>query len=223
MAVGISPSETFVIVGVVRDSKLESLSEPPTPLVYVNYLQRPLASLYMNVLLRTKKDPGLMAGAVRREIHALDPGVEPLGIQPLGQYIQQASLPARIAGESLSILGAAALLLTTLGLYGVMAYSISRRTHEMGIRRALGLQPHRVVQMVLREGMSLVAIGAAAGLTAALGLTPLLANFLYGVSATDSGTFVGATLILAAVALVACYVPARRAARVDPIVALRYE
>jgi len=115
------------------------------------------------------------------------------------------------------------LLLTSLGLYGVMTYSTNRRTHEIGIRRALGLQPDHAVQMVLRQGMRLVAAGIIAGLASALGLTRLLANFLYGVSTTDAGTFLEATLTLAAVAFVACYLPARGAARVDPIVALRCE
>ncbi len=223
MAVGIAPSDTFTIVGVAADTKSESLNEPATPLVYVTYLQRPLASLYMNVLLRTQKDPQLMSAVLRREIHSLDPNVEPLDVLPLRNYIDPAFLPARIAGTSLTILGTTALFLTSLGLYGVMAYAVSRRTHEIGIRRALGLQAHHALQVVLWEAMALVAIGSAIGSAAAAGLTRLLANFLYGVSATDSSTFLGTTLVLLVVAFFACGIPAWRASRVDPVIALRCE
>lgn len=223
MAVGVAPSDTFTVIGVVPDTKSESLNEPAAPLVYVTYIQRPLASLYMSVLLRTKENPQLMSASLRRAIHALDPNIEPLGVLPLRHYMEHAFLPVRIAGISLAVLGATALFLTSLGLYGVMAYAVSRRTHEIGIRRALGLQAHHAVQMVLREGMFLVGIGAGLGLAAALALTRTLASFLFGVSATDSVTFLAAALILTVVAFAACYVPARRAARIDPMIALRYE
>jgi ABC-type antimicrobial peptide transport system permease subunit len=132
-------------------------------------------------------------------------------------------LPARIAASVLGSFGLLALVLAAIGIYGVMSYSISKRTHEIGIRMALGAQKTDVLKLVMRQGIILTLAGLAIGLATALGLTRLIKSFLFGVSAVDPVTFIIALLILAAVALLACYLPARRAANVDPMVALRYE
>ena len=221
MAVGVAPVDTFTVVGVVKSGKYRSLGEARSPLLYLSYLQRPLASLFMGVVVRTRGNPEAAAGALRREIHALDPTVEPAVIETMEQHIQPAFEPVRVAATLLGMLGAAALALASLGLYGVMAYVASRRSHEIGIRMALGAEPGDVLGLVIRQGMRLVLAGVAAGLLAALAVTRLLAGILYGVSATDPLTFVAVPLVLGLVALLACYIPARRAMRVDPVVVLR--
>lgn len=223
MAVGIAPTNTFTVIGIAADSKYESLNEPATPLVYVTYRQRPIASLYMNLLVRTRGNPLAMVAAVRTEIHALDRGVEPLMVQTVDAYIDPAFLPVRVASLLLAILGTAAMLLASLGLYGVMAYAVAQRRQEIGIRMALGAQVRDTAVLVLKQGLRLAAGGAAAGVLVALALTRLLSRFLYGVSSKDPLTFGAAALVLILVALLASYVPARRAMRVDPIIALRQE
>lgn len=223
MAVGIAPTDTFTVIGVAADGKYESLNEPSTPLVYVTYPQRPIASLYMNLLVRTRGNPLATVSAVREQIHALDRGVEPLMLQTLDDYIDPAFLPIRVASVLLAILGAAALLLASLGLYGVMAYAVAQRRQEIGIRMALGAQVRDTAALVLKQGLRLATGGAAAGLLVALALTRVLSRFLYGVSPKDPLIFAGAALVLILVALLASYVPARRAMRVDPAIAIREE
>lgn len=215
MAAGVTPTDTFEVVGVVRTAKYRSLAETPEPVVYLNYLQRPLASLFMNVVIRTEGAPTLMAPAVRREIHALDAAVEPSGLATMDDYIRPAFEPARVAATLLGGLGVTALLLAAIGLYGVMAFVVGMRSREIGVRMALGAAPREVFQLVLGQGLRLVAAGVVAGLLAAIALTRLLASFLYGVKATDSRTFAGAAILLTAVSVLACSVPARRALRVD--------
>ncbi|HUJ30763.1 MAG TPA: ABC transporter permease [Candidatus Acidoferrum sp.] len=223
MAVGIAPIQTFEVVGVARTAKYNSLSEPSTPLVYVNYLQRPIASLFMSALVRTRESPELVVPLLRDQIHALDPAVEPLSVMSLEEYIQPAFLSVRVAATLLVILSAAALALAAIGLYGVISYAVSQRSHEIGVRLALGAQARDTVWMILKQGMTLVAVGVGVGQIASLALSYVLARFLYGVSATDSAAFVGSAALLCLVALLAAYIPARRAMRVDPMVALRYE
>lgn len=223
MAVGIAPTDSFTVIGVAADGKYDSLNEPATPLVYVTYLQRPIAPLYMNLLVRTNGNPLAMVSAVRREIHALDSEVEPLMLQALDTYIEPAFTPVRVAGLLLGILGAAALLLASLGLYGVMAYAVAQRRSEIGVRMALGAQVRDMLTLVLKQGLLLAVRGAMLGLLVSLTLTRVLSRFLYGVSPKDPLTFAAAAFVLIAVSLLASYIPARRATRVDPIIALREE
>ncbi len=223
MAVGIAPTDTFTVIGVAGDGEYNSLNEPATPLVYVTYPQRPIASLYMNLLVRTTGGPLRMVSAVRREIHGLDRGVEPLLWLPLDAYIEPAFAPVRVASWLLTIVAATALVLASLGLYGVMAYAVAQRRGELGIRMALGAQTHDTAALVLKQGLGMAARGAIAGLMASLALTRLLSGFLYGVSPKDPLTFAAGALVLMAVAVLASCIPARRAMRVDPIIALRQE
>ena len=223
MAVGIAPSDTFLVVGVCRTSRYGSLSEPDTPLVYVTYLQRPIASLFMGLVVRTTESEARVIPTLRQEIHALDPGVEPLSVMPLEQYVQPAFMPVRLAAILLALTGATALLLAATGLHAVMSYAVGVRSREIGIRLALGAQVGDTVRLIVLRGMALVAIGVAIGQGLALALTRVLARFLYGVSATDPATFLAVALLLGAIALAACAIPARRVARLDPASTMRAE
>ncbi len=214
-------TEPLRIVGVARDSKYVTLGETPIPFVYL-----PLRQDYnpaMNLLVRTEGDPSTALGQIRREVAALDPGLPIFNVQPLTEQIQGALWLARVGAYLLAAFGALALILTTVGTYGVIAYSVARRVPEIGLRMALGAGPFRIIRMVLASGMGLVAVGLAVGLAAALALGRSLTPLLFGVQGSDPATYAGISLILGAVAFLACYVPARRAARVDPIVALRAE
>jgi ABC-type antimicrobial peptide transport system permease subunit len=179
--------------------------------------------LNLGVALRTEGNPLTFAGALRREVHALDPGIEMWNSIAMTDFVQAAFLGQKIVSTLLAALGMVALVLAAMGIYGVMAYVVSQRTHEMGIRLALGASAQRVIQLVLSQGMKLTAWGLALGLIGAVALSHSLTNFLYGVSPFDLLTFVGVVLTLAAVSLAACFVPAWRAARVDPMTALRSE
>jgi len=209
------------IVGVVRSSKYVSLVEPPTPVAYVPLQQNHETGMTLHV--RTTVDPSTVAGAIRNEVQALEKNL-PLGNPELmSERVRNSLYAARMGALLLAGFGGLALLLASIGLYGVMSFAVSRRTRELGIRVALGARPGDVFQLVLRQGMMLVVVGLGIGLVAAWMVTRLLASFLYGVSTTDVLTFTAIPVLLAAVALVACYLPARRATKVDPLVALRYE
>ena len=209
------------IVGVVRDSKYLTLGEEPVPCVYLPLAQNHETGVSLHV--RATVDPSSLIGAVRTEVQALEKNLPVTNVRPMTETIGNSLYAARMGAILLGIFGALALLLAAVGLYGVMSYVVSRRTREIGIRMALGAQSSDVFKLVLKEGMTLVAIGVALGLVKAMIVTRLLASFLYGISATDEITFASIPLILALVALVACYLPARRAMKVDPMVALRYE
>ena len=209
------------IVGVVRDSKYAALVEAPTPVVYL-----PLAQNHetgMTLYVRTSGDPANLVASVRRSLQSLEPNLPVTSISPVMATLSASLYPARMGAVLLMIFGGLALLLAAVGVYGVMAFSVSRRTRELGIRQALGADTRNVFQLVIGEGMSLVAIGIALGLAGAAFGTRLLTSFLYGTSTLDIATFVTVPSILGAVALVACIVPARRAVKVDPMVALRFE
>ena len=208
------------IVGVVADSKYRGLGDERVPFVYLPFAQSysPEATL----LVRTEGDPAAVAPAVRGAVESLD--AEALaGQATMSEHLAAALVPSQAAAGLFGVFGLLALLLATFGVYGVVAYTVSRRTHEIGVRMALGARAPDVVRLVLFEGMSLVAIGLAAGLLVALAATRAVEGALYGVSATDPATFAGVTLLLACAALLACLLPARRATKVDPMVALRYE
>jgi predicted permease len=209
------------IIGVVRTSKYLSLGELPTPVVYLSLQQNHETGMTLHV--RAAVEPSTIAGAIRSEVQALEKNLPFGNPAAMSQSIANSLYAARMGAILLGIFGALALLLASIGLYGVMSFAVSRRTRELGIRMALGAQAADVFKLVVRQGMGLVVIGMVLGLAVAAMVTRLLTSFLYGVSATDHLTFAVIPVILAVAALLACYVPARRATKVDPLVALRYE
>ena len=209
------------IVGVVRTSKYRSLGEAPTPVVYVALQQNHETGMVLHV--RTRVDPSSVAGAIRNEVQSLEKNL-PLGNPELmSERVTNSLYAARMGAILLAVFGGLALLLASIGLYGVMSFAVARRTRELGIRVALGARPGDVFSLVLRQGMTLVVAGLVLGIGVAVAVTRLLASFLYGVSTTDALTFTAIPALLISVALLACYLPARRATKVEPLVALRYE
>ncbi|MGH9855056.1 MAG: FtsX-like permease family protein, partial [Blastocatellia bacterium] len=207
------------IVGVVKDSKYSRLNEEARPAVYTPFAQDYRGNMSLHV--RAIGEPGEMLAAVRREVQALDANLPVYNIRSLEEQKSNSLYTSRMAATLLTVFGLLALGLAAVGLYGVMAYAVNRRTREIGIRLALGARHRDVLRQVLVEGMTIVTIGLALGLSGAVAATRLVAGFLYGVTATDTVSFAGAALLLAGVALLANYLPARRASRTDPLVALR--
>ncbi len=214
-------SPFMTIVGVVRDGKYFNISEEPRPFIWA-----PLTQDYNStgaVVVRATGNPEAMFAAVRKEINALDPNLPLFDVQTLNEHLRLALFPARIAATVLGVFGLVALLLSAIGIYGITSYAVAQRTHEIGIRIALGAQLRDVLNLVLSHGLKLTIIGAAIGLIGAYAATRAITSVLYGVSATDPLTFVSISILLIGVALVACYVPARRATKDDPLIALRNE
>jgi putative ABC transport system permease protein len=174
-------------------------------------------------VLRTTGDPLLLSAAIRSELRQLDPGLTVRSLRSMDQLVSESIAPQRFNLSLLSLFSALGLLLAAVGIYGVMAYNVSQRTHEIGLRMALGAQTHQVLRLVLKQGMRLALIGVVLGLATSLALTRLMKNLLFGVSATDPATLAGVAVVLILAALLACYIPARRATKVDPLIALRYE
>ena len=212
----------FTVAGLVQDSKYYYLSEPPRPYFYAP-LQQTSVPAGVAFYVRTAGPPVEALATLRREAAAIDPDAAAFDALPLSEYISAPLFPQKIAASLLSVLGMMSLLLAAVGLYSVMAYAVSQRTHEIGIRMALGAQPPDVLGMVLRQGLVLTAAGLVAGLAAALAATRLVAGMLANVSATDPLIFAAASLFLGLVALPSSYFPARRATKVDPIIALRHD
>jgi putative ABC transport system permease protein len=210
---------TRAIVGVAGTANYSSFAEPPQECVYVPSEQNTLPA--MTLYVRTSGDPAQMVNAVRREIGAAGPQVLISGVRTGQQVIDGSLFKARIGVALLSVFGLLALGLASIGLYGILAYTVNQRQREIGLRMALGASRPSVLRMVVTQGMSLVAIGITIGLGAALVVGRLLSRMLFGVSAGDLVSLTGAALIMGAVALAACYLPARWATRVDPLVALR--
>ena len=217
------PSNPWLqIVGVVDDVKYTGLHEVPQPTIYTPFMQNLWwRSMYLSV--RTAGDPLSAVNAVRNEVWAIDRDLPVSQIKTMDQLMSASVAEPRVYTLLLGLFGAVALLLAAVGIYGVMSYGVTRRTHEIGVRLALGARNSDVLKLILMEGMRLAAVGVVSGLAASLVLTRLMKSLLFGVSATDPLTFAGIALVLAAVALLACYLPARRATKVDPMVALRYE
>jgi ABC-type antimicrobial peptide transport system permease subunit len=180
----------------------------------------------MTLIVRSdpaQSDPTKLAPAIRQEVRALDVTLPLFGVKTIQEFMTRSLAGAQSAATLIGVFGVLAMLLAAIGIYGVMNYSVSTRTREIGIRMALGANRLEVLKMVLKQGMFLAGVGVVIGLAAAFALTRMMTSLLYGVSATDQITFVGISLLLALVALAACYIPARRATKVDPMVALRYE
>jgi predicted permease len=212
------------IVGIVGDVKHDSLASPNNSEVYVCYTQRPDPGYSFAV--RTKSDPAAMVSSVRSTLASLDSGIPLIGVS--GVYTLDDVVAGSLRNQRSSVfllgsLGALALILTAVGIYGVLAYSVAQQTHELGIRIALGASRGNILGLVLGRGLRVVAIGAAIGIAGAIALTRLMSSLLFGVEPTDPFTFAGVTIVLFLVALLACFIPARRAMRVDPLIALRYE
>jgi putative ABC transport system permease protein len=212
------PSE---IIGVVGDVKHASLDSPVRPMVYWPHPE--LAHTSMTIVVRTAGDPTSIAAGAAREIQAIDPDQPVSDVRTMKQLLATSVARARFNTLLLGLFAALALVLSSVGIYGVMAYSVVQRTKEIGIRIALGAQARDVLKMIVGHGMLLTLAGVGLGLTGALILTRLMSSLLFGVSTTDPLTFIGVSLLLSAVALFACYIPARRATKVDPMIALRYE
>ena len=218
---GVNDAPYLTVIGVTSDGKYITLGEDATPFVYLNLAQNSVLS--PTLIVRTQGNPLDSLSAVRGEVAALDKNLPLFDVKTMRQHLGLALLPARLAGGVLGVFGLVALTLAAAGIYGVMAYSVAQRTREFGVRIALGANARDVLRLVARQGMALVLIGMAIGLAAALALTQLLKSLLFGVSATDAVTFTLVPFLLAAIALLACYFPARKATEVDPIVALRSE
>jgi predicted permease len=214
-------SPWFEIVGVVSDVRNLSLRAESAPTVYVSYWQFPMQS--PDIVVRTSADPSLAASAIRGEIKAANKNLPTPAIQTMNEVLATTVAQPRFYTELFGVFGAMALLLAALGIYGLISYSVTQRTQEIGIRIALGARTGNVFSLVVTQGMKLALIGIGIGILSALALTRVMRSLLYEVTPTDPLTFAGAALFLAFVALLASWLPARRAAKVDPMTALRYE
>jgi putative ABC transport system permease protein len=209
------------IIGVVGDIRHNALTAEPWPTVFLAQSQVP--GYYTYIVVRTAMDPKQMAAAVRREVRQVDPRQPVADVQPMAQYVSSALARPRLYAILLGAFASLALLLAAVGLYGLMAYAVSRRTHEIGVRMALGAQPRDMLRSMLSDSARLAVAGLAVGVACAIALSRLVAKLLYGVTPGDPMTYAGVVTLLGSVALIATWIPARRASRVDPVVALRYE
>ncbi len=211
------------IVGVVKDAKYESLNEKTPPMVFVPVLQtiKEGGSAH-NLEVRFAGDPGAITTAVRHSFLEIDSSLTP-SITTLAELVDRSAHDAKVIAQLSSLFGLLALVLAAIGLYGVMAYAVSRRTSEIGIRIALGARAGNVLWMILGEALLVVALGIGLGAPTALGLAQLVSSQLFGLSSSDPVTLAAATALLLTVSALASYIPARRATKVDPMVALRYE
>jgi predicted permease len=214
--------QTLQVVGVAKNIKYRDLSEHPQPFLYLPFSQQ--YESFMTLHVETAVDPATLAGPVLAEIRRLDAATPVQDVQTMQHFFREGALFGnRLITQVVAAIGLFGLLLAITGLYGVIAYSVSRRTREIGIRMAIGADPGSVARLVLRQGMKLTCIGAAIGLVLALAVSQLLSSLLVGVSARDPEVYIVVPLTLAAISLLACYVPARRAARIDPLLALRQD
>ena len=215
-------SPVLTVVGVVGRVKMEGLSQDSNRVQgYFAFAQLPFSG--MTVIMKASGDPNQLIASAREQVKALDPDQPIYSIRTMDEIRAESVAPERLNLALFSIFAGIALLLAVVGIYGVMSYTVTQRTHEIGIRMAIGAQQRDVFRMVIGQGMMLALIGVAIGLAGAFGLTRLMATMLFGVEPTDPATFAGIAVLLTGVALVACYIPGRRATKVDPVVSLRYE
>jgi putative ABC transport system permease protein len=210
----------LTIVGIVGDTR-HRVEKEPDPQIYVPYLQD--GQPYMTLLVRTAGNPRLWEGAVRRQVASVDKDQPPHDFATLEQLEAASHTSRRVNLLLLSAFAGLGLILAAVGIYGVVSYSVSQRTHEIGVRTALGASRGAVLKLVVGQGVRSALIGTGVGLAASFGVTRFLQAMLFGVKPTDPATFFAVGLLLTGVALLACYIPARRATKVDPMVALRYE
>jgi putative ABC transport system permease protein len=213
----------ITVIGIVGDVHQAGLDVPARAEMYLPYPQQDFGYQPEYLAVRTTGDPLALAELVRQQIWTVDKEQPVAGVMPLGDLVDDNLASRRMQASLLSGFAALALLLVTLGIYAVLSFAVTQRTQEIGVRVALGAQPRDVLRMIFSLGCKLFLTGAAIGLAASLALSRALVHLLFGVSAYDPASFAGVTILLAAVALLACYLPARRAMRVDPLVALRYE
>jgi putative ABC transport system permease protein len=221
VGVGWEENEFGEIVGVAGDVKYGKVEEAFQPQVYLPYTQPTEPASF--VLVRTSNDPTQIVSAVRREILAIDKNVPIFDVRTMEERSADATSRTRFSAVLLGLFSSLALVLAAIGIYGVMSYAVSGRTRELGLRVALGAQPMNVFGLVMRDGLVVTLAGIAMGLAGSLAATQVLGSQLYGIGTTDAATFTAVSMLLAVVALAASYIPARRAMKVDPMVALRYE
>jgi predicted permease len=209
------------IVGILRDAKYDSVRDPVPPTMYVPYLQGRMPSAVFHV--RTAGDPAGAIGAIRETVRQIDPNLPLMNVSTQVEAVEKRLQPERVFAQAYAAFGALAMLLASVGLFGLMSYSVARRTNEIGIRMALGAQRLDVLRLVMGESMMLVVIGIGLGLVAAIAASRLVTTLLFGLAPTDALTMATAMIALVSVSAVAGYLPARRAARVDPLIALHYE
>ncbi len=211
----------FTVIGVATTGKYKRLGEDPTAFMYFTQAQQWSSS--MSIAIRTKGKPSAFVPTLRRMMTELDPNLPVSNIRTMEKHLGFTLLPARIAGTALGVFGVLGLLLASVGMYGVMAYSVSQRTREIGIRMAIGASAANVVSLIMRQGLTLVFIGTAIGLVGAIGASRLLRSILYGADAINPATFIAVPAVLIVVAALATFVPAKRAASVDPAISIRTE
>src|SRR6185437_696265 len=215
------PKKPMTIVGVVGSVKQYGLDSPSKIVAYFPDQQQPGNGMFL--ALRTSSDPLRLAGAVVREIHSVNPDAAVYQIRTMQDRLYDSLARQRFSTTMLGAFALFGLILAAIGVYGVMSYLVAQGTHDIGVRMALGAQRTKIIRMILRQGAELAAIGIGVGLVGALALTRVMSGLLFGISATDALTFCAVVLILAMVGVLATYIPARRATKVDPIVALREE
>ena len=219
LAVGMGDFGMFEVIGVVGDIRHRALDSEPLPAMYMPSLERS----WMNIVIRAQGDQGQLAAAVRKEVKAIDPDQPVASVKPMDDWLAISVSSHRYRTLLLGLFALIALVLASTGIYGVMSYSVTQRTHEIGVRMALGARRFDVLKLVVQQGMVLVVIGLVLGILGAIALTRVMSSVLYEITPKDPVTFVVVAIFLPVVALVACYIPARRATKVDPLVALRYE
>ena len=212
-------NEPYEIIGIVGDTRYQSLQGEPSATMYVPTREL----LFVNLVIRTQGDPLSLVGGVRKEVNALDPDQPIAAIRPMTEWVAMSAAGARYRTTLLGLFALVAMILAATGIYGVMSYSVAQRTQEIGVRMALGARPLDVLKLVVRQGMMLALIGVVVGLAGALALTRVMSSLLFGVTERDPITFVAVAALLIVVAFISCFVPAHRATKVDPLVALRYE
>jgi predicted permease len=218
--------DPLLIIGVVGNVRNLGLDEDPLPEAYVPFLQDPLSKTHersMTIVARTKSQPEAIAGSLRAALTSFDKNLPMYALKPMTEYIHDSVSRRRFNMVLLSAFSGIALVLAAIGIYGVISYGVAQRTREMGIRMALGAQSRDVLKLVVRQAMILTLGGVVIGLLASFALTRLMKNLLFSVSVTDPLTFAVIALLLILIALFACLIPARRATKVDPLVALREE